>query len=211
METPRETSGPNELLNAGWRARRLDDRPDLAHDFFSRSLEVARFRHDAAAAARALLALSNNLLWYCPKEVDESDLTLDTLCEEASELFREVGDESGIAACLRETGKFDESLAICQRINDQAGVIRSLRRLTALAACHNRHQEASASCTKAILLARELGDKELLASVLNMTAICWHDDDVFRQSVLLEAAELIPSVGSRPDEAVLNRFTYAQC
>jgi tetratricopeptide (TPR) repeat protein len=197
MGSQTEISDPDKLLDAGWRARRLDDRHDLAHDFFSRSLESARSQHNAAAAAKALLALATNLMWYCPKEIDESDLTVDALCEEASELFREVGDESGIAACLRGIWKFDDSLAICQRINDQAGIIRSLERLAVLAASHDRHQEAGELCTRAIMLARELGDKEVLASVLNATGICWQNDDVFRRSVLLEAAELFRVLGHR--------------
>lgn len=201
MESQTEQSDPFELLDAGWRARRLDDRPDLAHGFFSRSLELARSQHNPAAAAKALLALCNNLLWYCPKEIEESDLNLDDLCEEASELFRQVGDESGIAACLRELWKFDESLAICQRIGDQVGVIRSMERLATWAASREHPQEASDLCTKAIALARDLDNKEVLADALKTAGICWRDDDRRRRSALLEAAELYREIGHRRDRA----------
>jgi hypothetical protein len=201
MGSQTELSDSDELLDAGWRARDLDDRHDLAHDFFSRSLELARSQHNAATAAKALLALANNLLWYCPKEIDESDLTVDALCEEASELFREVGDESGIAACLRGLWKFDESLAICQRINDQVGIVRSLERQAVLAASHNQHRESSELCTQALTLARELENKEVLADVLKTIGICWHDDDRLRRSALLEASGLYGELGHRRDRA----------
>ncbi len=189
-----ELSEPDALLVAGWRARQLDDRHDLAHGFFTRGLELARSQHNPVAAAKALLALSNNLLWYCPKEIDESDLTGDGLCEEALKLFREAGDESGVAASLRALSRFDESLAICQRINDQVGVILNLERRAVHVAIGNNPQ-ARDLCKQAIARARELGDKQVLADVLTTTGICWRDEDRFRRAVLVEAAQLYGELG----------------
>jgi hypothetical protein len=179
MGSEAELTDPQELLEAGWRARFVDDRHDIAHDLILRSLELARSRQDKRATAKALLALSKNLLWYCPQEIEESDLSLDRLCEDALELFRAIGDESGVAASLRALARYSESLAICRRINDQQGVILSLYRLQDMAALQ-----------EAVSLARQLGDNELLADVLKTAGICWESDDCSRRTVLLEAAEL---------------------
>lgn len=197
MQSQTELSNPDELLDAGWRARQLDDRHDLAHDLFTASLEVSHSQHNPAAAARALLALSSNLMWFCPREIEESDLTVDDLVEEAMQLFRTCGDESGVAKCLRGLGRHEESLAICQRIDDRKGMVRCMDRIAISGAAVGFRDQADDRCGEAIRLAREIGDYELLADVLHTAGICWQGDDARRRSAFVEAARLYRELGYR--------------
>ena len=53
MESQTDLTDPVALLDAGWRVRLVDSRHDLAHDFFSRSLELARALNDHLDRSRA--------------------------------------------------------------------------------------------------------------------------------------------------------------
>jgi tetratricopeptide (TPR) repeat protein len=191
--------GPQALLDAAWRARLVDDRFKLAHELIVASLEAARAQHDQRGIGNALLALSSNLLWYCPKEIEESDLSLDQLSDEALQMFREVGDEGGVAACLRQQFKFEESLAICQRTNNQPGLVRTLERLGCIAASRQDANKTVEYLKEALKVARDLNDDEILADVLKTTGICWPDDATLCRNALLEAAELYRQLGHRRD------------
>ena len=65
-------------------------------------------------------------MWSCPSEIEASNLTIDELCEQATALFREVGDEAGVAASSSPALEVRRKPAICERIDDQAGIIRGL-------------------------------------------------------------------------------------
>ncbi len=205
-----ETQQPNDLYEAGWKARLVDDRFRAAHELFLRSLEAAWRQGDRQAGARALLALGNNLLWYCPPELENSELTsIDDLFEEALEICRQAEDESGVARSLRALDRVDESLEICRRIADRSGIVRALARQAILAAvAKGKHRvTAPQHATSAVELARTLNDPELLAEALHAAAVCWPEEESgFRRQLFLEAAKIYGEIKYVRDAATALSF-----
>jgi tetratricopeptide (TPR) repeat protein len=189
MTANNESTSPQQLLDAGWRARYVDSQFEMAQDFFARSLELARRQNDKRAIGHALLALYRNLIW-CSREVQDAYVDPEQICQGALDLFRAIGDESGVAASLRARGDYAESLEIYRRINDQRGIALCLERLMCVAAASNADRVRDLH-DEALPIARQLDDKHVLATVLSTIGICWRDDDqLYRRAVLLEAADL---------------------
>jgi len=215
MASDTELTDPRELLDEGWRVRLQDDRHDLAHDYFARSLEMARLQADHQAIGKALLAVANNLPWHPTPETENPDFSLDPLFAEAMENFQAAGDESGVAATLRSQHRNDESLEICRRIGDRVGIVRNLSALGNRAGFGNSMEQMRAGSeatgkyvaqirvfhTEAIATARDLGDREVLADALRFAGTSWPDDKNRRRQMLLEAAELYRELGYRRDRA----------
>lgn len=177
-------------IAAGWNIRMIKDRHDVAHLLFSAAWAVARAQNDSRSAGTALLALSDNLMWYCPPEIAASGVSAEQFWNEALTFFRAAGDESGVAAALREMGKCEESLEICRRIDDRIGIVQSLERVAVLAASRGEIARARSLLDEALMLARQSGNSRLLASILQSIGARVHDDADYRNSALLEAAEL---------------------
>jgi hypothetical protein len=186
-----EAQLPIDLYEAGRRARLIDDRYRNAHDLFVRSLEAAWLQDDRRTGARALLALANNLVCYCPAEIENLDLeSTDDLCMEALALFQQVGDESGVADCLRALDRIEESLEVCRRIKYQPGIVQGLARQAILSGLSGR-VGASEDALAAVELARELDEPRLLADALRTAAICLPQEETsFSRQLWLEAASI---------------------
>lgn len=168
---------PKEYREIGRRVALEDDGHELAHAIFIFGLKLARSQGNVFEEAYLLLSLATNLLWYCPEEVDQSSLTGDELCEEALAIFENVGDEAGRAACLRELSRFEESIEICRRINDQQGLALSLHRWGVQLACQKEHAQSQAAYDEALSLAEHLNDKRLLAVILESRGICLRGEE----------------------------------
>ncbi len=194
MSAPVDSTDPKELYEMAWRAR-YDNRFDLAHELFMKSLTCARQRDDKHAIGNVLLALSNNLLWHSPPETLEWD-DCDAMVAEAMECFRQIGDERGIAKCLRAQSQYDESLEICRRIDDRGGVVDSLLGLASWNCFAKESEKMIAQCDEALAIARALENKEVLADVLRAVGI-HRSDAADRREIFLEAVRLYRELDQR--------------
>ena len=101
-------------------------------------------------------------------------------CERAIVLHREVGDESGLAACLTSLGNIwhfrgdadraaalqEEGLAIRRRIGDEAGAATSLSNLAGIAVTRNDFAGAARLGEESASIHRRLGHESGLAHAL---------------------------------------------
>ena len=169
--SPAEDS-PQSLIELGNQARR-DERPEAAHDLYEKSLKLARKSRDKRAMARALLALSNNAMWYLPPGASNGLRLRERLAKQALRLFRKLGDDKGIAdalwmlaaSCIGPEGVplLEQSLAVYRRIGDQEGISRTLCQLGNRAFLTGDHDLAAQLKSEALEIARQSGDKAQIA------------------------------------------------
>jgi hypothetical protein len=193
-----------ELLNEGWDARNRH-KPEVAHDLFVAAYSLARKRKDIAGQGQALVALADNALHFHPRGDADLFAVREELSDHALALFRQIGDEQGVAEALRvrasvATDKhshafLEESLAICERIGDVRGVIRSLGGLGNHAALHGDGAEATRLKRKALELARGLDDEETIAELLFSLAIVFDGPKAEHRSLLEEANSIYERLG----------------
>jgi predicted ATPase/DNA-binding SARP family transcriptional activator len=137
--------------------------------------------------------------------------------EEGLALWRDLGDERGVASALqilgsvaREQGRYaraqalhEESLSLWQRLGDEWGIARSLNYLGFVAWLREDHERATALCAEALGLYRGLGDAEGIAwSLISLGAVAQYRGDLGRSEALLEESlSLSREAGYREDVA----------
>lgn len=203
------------LVQEGWSARSRDQ-ADVAHDLFVAAYQLAEKENDDLGKAHALVALADNAFHFCPyKDADLWEIR-SSLADYALQLFRSVDHEKGIAAALRVlasvssgedcVSRLEQSLAICKKIGNVEGIIDSLQRLGNQAALSDNAGEATRLKRKALKLARELGDQEVLADSLWSTAIGFDGSDTERRSLLEEAQKIYGQLGQFTRQARTLQF-----
>jgi non-specific serine/threonine protein kinase len=136
-----------------------------------------------------------------------------TLHEASLTLYRQVGDQSGIAASLHDLSRVwsyqghleraealsQESLAIRSELGDRRGVAMSLNYLGVLARNRRDLTAARARYEESLALFRELGDRWGLGLVLNNLARVERDLGEWRRAsaLCLESLELFRDLGDR--------------
>ena len=121
--------------------------------------------------------------------------------EEGLALYRELGDERGVASALqtlgsiaREQGRYaraqalhGESLSLWRGLGDEWGIARSLNYLGFAAWLYEDHERAKSLCVEALSVYRELGDAEGIAwSLISLGAVAHYRGDFRQATALLE-------------------------
>jgi tetratricopeptide (TPR) repeat protein len=135
------------------------------------------------------------------------------LLEESLTLFRELGDQRGIANVLNYSGNIawaqgdlerakalhEESLAIRRALGDQGGIASSLGNLGNIAWAQGDYERAKVLYEECLALFRELGNQWGVANVLNNLGIVVRaQGDYERARVLLEESlTLFRELGSQ--------------
>jgi predicted ATPase len=117
------------------------------------------------------------------------------LCEEALELFRQLGDKRNVARMLdrlaapaalsgdhaKARALADESLALFREIGDRAGSLYPLSKVALDERRSGRRDLGLALTTEALALAREVGDSWWEVGLLaDLAEIAWEDGDLSR-------------------------------
>ena len=132
---------------------------------------------------------------------------------EALELYRELGDDNGVAFALLclgaqylEKGDYEsaapfleEALAISRRIGDKPNTAGTLHNLAEVERQRGNYQRAKALGMESIALAREIGDKWRLARIVGwvgLAAVWSGDEHDLAEGLLEEALALDRELGS---------------
>ena len=133
------------------------------------------------------------------------------LFEESLALWRELGDQQGIATSLNDLGWVvlcqgdyamarslsQEGLALWRELGDQQGIATSLHNLGRVAHCQGDYAAARALHQESLALRRELGDKRGIA--FSLTHLGWamhkHGDYRGATTLLEEALALFQEMG----------------
>jgi len=135
------------------------------------------------------------------------------LAQQASELYRELGDQRGMAATLNNLGVFTvdqgdleraksiytESLELYRAIEDKWGIAAALNNLGIVLRLQGHYQQAKACFEQSLAIRQELGDKHSLAlSFLNLGNIARHlGDHAQAQTLYEESLALFRQVGDK--------------
>ena len=132
---------------------------------------------------------------------------------EALELYRELGDDNGVAFALLclgaqylEKGDYEsaapfleEALALSRRIGDKPNTAGTLHNLAEVERQRGNYQRAKALGMESIALAREIGDKWRLARIVGwvgLAAVWSGDEHDLAEGLLEEALALDRELGS---------------
>ncbi len=166
------------LLEEGWEARE-EDREELAHELFVRSLEAAERAGDTKSIAHALYSLADNALHFWPGGEDEPFAVRRKLCRDALALYREIDDGQGIVKCLNllaptcptdECSRLlDESLELARRLNYSEGIVIALIAQTVIFHGANDSQSRLSIVSEAVAIARQCNtDSPLVRALLTL-------------------------------------------
>lgn len=207
--SPTEDS-PQGLIALGDRARQ-DERPEAAHGLYEKSLELARTKRDARATGRALLALADNAMWFLPPGASNAFELREQLAKQALEIFRQLGDEKGIADALWMVAASDdgpasgplleESLAIYRRIDDLVGISRTLFQLGNRSLLTGDAELGAELKSEGLEIARQSGDKAQIAHGLFSRGIGFEGSNRDRRALFEEAQAIFRELGRKGDLA----------
>jgi predicted ATPase/DNA-binding CsgD family transcriptional regulator len=161
-------------------------------------LEATLARSDNSPANLRAKALTGaGVLAFLQCEYERATVLL----EESLTLYRDLGDEMGIASALqtlgsiaRERGHYaravafhEESLALQRAVGNEEGIARALDGLGFAAWLQEDHERAWTLCTEALTLYRGLEDAEGIAwSLVNLGAVAQYRGDLGRAEALLK-------------------------
>ena len=185
-----------------WARGHLREGRSLLERVLSESAEVELSLRAKAVYAAGLLA------WY-QGDYDQAE----ALCGESLALYRELGDQQGIAYSLGRLGAvamvrrnyatarslFEESLAGHRKIGDKWGVAFMFATLSRLALSQGEEARSHGLLEESLTLFRELGDKENVAwLLLYLAGMVTNRRDYARASSLLqEGLALLREVGNK--------------
>jgi predicted ATPase/DNA-binding SARP family transcriptional activator/DNA-binding CsgD family transcriptional regulator len=173
-------------------------------------LEAALRQSDRVeAATRAKLSTEAGTFAFYRADFDRAIV----LHGEALELYRQVGDDNGVAFALLclgaqylEKGDYDsaapyleEALAISRRIGDKPNTAGTLHNLAEVERQRGNYERAKSLGMESIALAREIGDKWRVARVVGwvgLAAVWSSDEHDLAEGFLKEALALDRELGS---------------
>ncbi len=196
----------SQLLQAG-RTARHEDAHELAHSLFCQSLRISREYDDKQGVAKALVELAYSIQDYAPESNPDIFEYRERHCQEALGLFREINNKKGIAYALwvlatarpEEEARrlLEESFAIARSANDPEGVIRALRCLSTRLSVAGNTDRAVLLMREALDLARDLEDKEAIATTLFQLGISFEGGKLEKQAILEEAQDMFRQLGRK--------------
>jgi tetratricopeptide (TPR) repeat protein len=202
----REPEKALKLAAALWRFWDIHSNFTEGRSWLERALEKGM---SAPASVRAkALNRAGVMAW---RQGDHS--AAQALLEESLTLFRELGDQRGIANVLNYSGNIawaqgdlerakalhEESLAIRRALGDQGGIASSLGNLGNIAWAQGDYERAKVLYEECLALFRELGNQWGVANVLNnLGVVVRAQGDYGRARVLLEESlTLFRGLGSQ--------------
>jgi predicted ATPase/class 3 adenylate cyclase len=202
---------------AGMLARFWDIRSDISEG--SRWLEAAlrqSGRPDTIteAATRAKLSSEAGTFAFYRADYDHAIV----LHGEALELYRELGDDSGVAFALMCLGAqynqpgdyeraapfFEEALALSRRIGDRPNMVDTLHNLADVERQRGNYERAKTLGMESMALAREMEDKWQLAGIVvwvGLLTVFSGDEHDLAEGFLKEALVLSRELGNWADGA----------
>jgi hypothetical protein len=202
------------LLERGHAARR-EGRDEVAHGYYTQSLNLFRGHRERQGIADALVRLADLALHYNP--TGESPFARrHALGEEALAIYREIGDRSGAASALRVLASIaphaegaqmlEESLALCREVGDEAGIAASMDRLGTQQAFQDRGKAATLK-EEALARYRAIGNRDREATTLFSLAITYMGSDPERsRACAQEALGIYRELGRRKQVAQMLQF-----
>jgi predicted ATPase/DNA-binding CsgD family transcriptional regulator/Tfp pilus assembly protein PilF len=150
-------------------------------------------------------------------EMEDLELTM-RLCEESAELFRQIGDRSGLAVTLgvlgitalqqgdvtRATSVFEEGLEIFREVGDRWGVVSTLAHLGIIPFSMGDNGRAARYFEEAVALSQDIGGRipASYISLYNLALIAQSEGDHKRASELYEEGlALAVEVGDKANAA----------
>jgi tetratricopeptide (TPR) repeat protein len=177
---PESQESAEHLLECGWKAREVNQ-PERAHYFFVNSLNMAQDQKDRRIEAKALLALADNALHYCPEDDPNAWDCRDWYSRRSLEIFREIGDRVGIAdslamlACQVEYQEsirlLEESIAISREIDYAKGMVVGLVRLGCQISLNGNTEQGCQFIREALKISRHKEVNKLIAYALRSLAM----------------------------------------
>lgn len=153
--------------------------------------------------SRTKVAVAYNKMGRAHRSLGRYGKALDEL-ERGLTLFREGGDEAGIAACLDDIGKvhthrgayeqaeecYNQALEIRRKLEDPRSEAVTLNRLGTLKLYRGNFKEALLLFRKSLELRKQAGDRRGIAESLNsLAAICHERGDLEQAHALYEEVE----------------------
>lgn len=191
------------LYDSGQNVLRKGDHAG-AHAYFTQSLNLFRGVKDKGGTARCLVALGKLIGWAGSNDFQARR----PMGEEALSLFREVGDDAGIAGALEMMASIAsleegatlllESLKHAEIAGDRTVQASILSHLANRAQRRGEVAQAQEYVQRALQLARKGDDKAALARVLFVASTVVWKDIAVREGGFLEARSLYQELG---DEA----------
>ncbi|MCX7428754.1 MAG: hypothetical protein NTW96_24400 [Planctomycetia bacterium] len=191
-----------QLLTKGRQARR-QGRGRLAYEWLHRAYELFRQEGNNQGSAYAAIEMAHNVQSFVPQGVTDIFRYRADGCMEAIGLFRESGNESGLAMALRlmstclpnadARALLERSLTICRRIGDAAGVARALEALGARMCIEGRQDAGMRHKLEAVVVARASGNEEAIADICVSVAISCDGSASERLAYFEEAHRLFRS------------------
>jgi predicted ATPase/DNA-binding CsgD family transcriptional regulator len=149
--------------------------------------------------------------------MEDLELTM-TLCEESAELFRQVGDRSGLAVTLgvlgitalqqgdvqRATSVFEEGLELFREVGDRWGIVSTLAHLGIIPFSMGDNGRAARYFKEALTLSQDIGGRipASYISLYNLALIAQSEGDHKRASELYEEGlALAVEVGDKANAA----------
>jgi tetratricopeptide (TPR) repeat protein len=142
-----------------------------------------------------------------------------TLFEESLSVFREIGDEVGIAGSLNNMGNsysrqgdlgparefYEESLSLYRELGDKRGIAVTLNNLGGIARAHSDQKSALALYEESLTLRREVGDRRGIADSLGDLGIIAKERGDYESARALfeESLTIRREVGDRPGIGVM--------
>jgi len=166
--------------------------------------EGRRFLERALAASEGVLATWRAKALYAAAVLAwlQNDLELaEALCGESLQLYRELGDQRGIATTLYGLGRAaltrrdhtkaqtlaDEALGIYRELGDKQSIAYTLESLVRVAFFRGDYARARSYGDKSLTLAREIGDNYLAGAVLlHLARMAINEGDQTTGQALLE-------------------------
>jgi predicted ATPase/DNA-binding CsgD family transcriptional regulator len=166
--------------------------------------EGRRFLERALAASEGVLATWRAKALYAAAVLAwlQNDLELaEALCGESLQLYRELGDQRGIATTLYGLGRAaltrrdhtkaqalaDEALGIYRELGDKQSIAYALESLVRVAFFRGDYARARSYGDKSLTLAREIGDNYLAGGVLlHLARMAINEGDQTTGQALLE-------------------------